>query len=354
MAVQKRSRSENYLQIILVLTSSPASRTLTTATSDQHLTPLLLKRDYYPFETLVFFFCKERVSTMSTEKQLRKRLYIEAERSHKKQKATPEGLSNAVPAHELNASPGAESPSLSDNSSVSDLSADGANAPVPESVLSRSTTTGPLQIDVLLGRGRPCQKHFGNLRMLKIVDEQKPRYTSAPREQRRAIAETVLDLVYEGGARFLKNADDHWESVTRNVALDKVSHALRSKGNVQERKRQRIEEGGSADPFIERSMPRLAQELAFLRASAGFPGLPPSGTTPSWTPPNTMPVRPNFPHPNALPLRPNFPLMPHQMGMMQRNFTNPNAMGREALIESMADRFVRAQLADSLFRNQGK
>jgi hypothetical protein len=46
--------------------------------------------------------------------------------------------------------------------------------------------------------------------------------------------------------------------------------------------------------------------------------------------------------------------MPHPMGMMQRNFTNPNVMGREALIESMADRFVRAQLADSLFRNQGK
>jgi hypothetical protein len=262
--------------------------------------------------------------TMSQE-QTRKRSVSEESSSNKKQKSTTEDMSETkkIP----------QSPSLGAGISLSD---DERKAPIPNSVFSYSegqTTKAPLQVDVLMGRGRPCQKHFGNLRLLKIVENDRARYLAAPREERRAIAGAVCDLVGNCGARFLKSVGDHWEVVPRRVALDKVSHALRDKKVNQDEKRHRenLQETEAALSGVR----ELARELGFVRASARIPPVeyPPQG----WSP-----------YPNGMPF-------PYGAGMMMPNhFAHPHPMGRPAVYEHAADQLMRAQMAASIMSQGGQ
>jgi hypothetical protein len=89
----------------------------------------------------------------------------------------------------------------------------------------------PLPSDILLGRGKPFQNHHGNQRMFEIVASHKEKYSSEKREKRRAIAEHVIDILLESGARFLKRVEGktYWARVRGEVAFEKVSHVLRSK-----------------------------------------------------------------------------------------------------------------------------
>ena len=100
--------------------------------------------------------------------------------------------------------------------------------------------------DVLLGRGRTIQKHGGNLKMLEIVHGFKQEYNQLGRSQRRAFCEMVLDEVLKAtSGRFLKFERTHWTVVSRDVALDKVSHALRSRRRRdEEQKESEDSEGG--------------------------------------------------------------------------------------------------------------
>lgn len=98
-----------------------------------------------------------------------------------------------------------------------------------------SSILKPRRNDVLLGRGRPYQTFAGNLRMLQIVADHKAKYNSKPRDEKRAYVEQVLDMILEGGTRFLRHFDEgknseRWEKVDRLVAANKVWHALRCKG----------------------------------------------------------------------------------------------------------------------------
>lgn len=91
----------------------------------------------------------------------------------------------------------------------------------------------PAQFDVLFGRGKPYQGHPGNIRLHKIVDVYRSRYTRARRYDKFAIAEDIVRNIQappEFG-RFLKRAEgeDYWEKVSDPVAREKVSHALRGK-----------------------------------------------------------------------------------------------------------------------------
>jgi hypothetical protein len=111
----------------------------------------------------------------------------------------------------------------------------------PEQADTTTSTAGriiatPSPDDIILGRGRPYQSFSGNLRMLRIVGEHKERYETTRREDRRAYATNVLQLVLQdGAARFLKRVEgeeQYWEEVSQAVALDKVHHALRNKGKT--------------------------------------------------------------------------------------------------------------------------
>jgi hypothetical protein len=91
--------------------------------------------------------------------------------------------------------------------------------------------------------------------MLRIVSEFREKYTSARRDRRRSIAEDVLDTLYEKGARFLKREDggedSSWVMVSRDVAYEKVTHALRSKNRIIKEKRDTEITASMAGPTVD-------------------------------------------------------------------------------------------------------
>lgn len=124
----------------------------------------------------------------------------------------------------------------------------------------------PRKYDVLLGRGRPLQNHPGNLRFHTIINRARASYVNSRKEGKAGIAKEVLDEirtskikgesnsnqppVVDGGAdgmnspssggepgRFLKKFGDvnasgddvYWEQVPQEVAIEKISHALRGR-----------------------------------------------------------------------------------------------------------------------------
>jgi hypothetical protein len=124
----------------------------------------------------------------------------------------------------------------------------------------------PHKYDVLLGRGRPLQNHPGNLRFHKIINRARASYVNSRKEGKAGIAKEVLDEIRtskkkgesnsnqppvgdgEGDGvnspssvgepgRFLKKIGDanasgedvYWEEVPREVAIEKISHALRGR-----------------------------------------------------------------------------------------------------------------------------
>lgn len=94
----------------------------------------------------------------------------------------------------------------------------------------------PSQFDVLFGRGKPYQGHAGNIRLHKIVDLYKPRYSQARRHEKTEIAEEIVQFIKTPSnnnkpGRFLKRVENEeaWVEVSDSVARDKVSHALRGK-----------------------------------------------------------------------------------------------------------------------------
>lgn len=92
----------------------------------------------------------------------------------------------------------------------------------------------PTQYDVLFGRGKPFQGHAGNIRLHKVVDVYKGRYSQARRHEKTEIAEEIVQFIKNGSAkagRFLKRleGEECWVEVSDSIARDKVSHALRGK-----------------------------------------------------------------------------------------------------------------------------
>lgn len=83
--------------------------------------------------------------------------------------------------------------------------------------------------DVLLGRGKPFQEHFGNLGFHMLLDHYLHDYENAMKFQKMQLAQKVVDLVHEYGGRFLKQEGAGWVEVDEAVAREKVSHAFRTR-----------------------------------------------------------------------------------------------------------------------------
>lgn len=85
--------------------------------------------------------------------------------------------------------------------------------------------------DILFGRGKIYQNHQGNIRMRQIVSKHKKKYKSLKRSEKWGMIEAVYKEITDGGARFLKKSvgSDTWVPVSKEIALEKVSHTFRSK-----------------------------------------------------------------------------------------------------------------------------
>jgi hypothetical protein len=89
----------------------------------------------------------------------------------------------------------------------------------------------PTHFDVIFGRGRPFQRHPGNLRMRRITAVHKTHYLASKRDKL-LIADMILQRIKNGGSepvRFLKRGDDGelWVEAGDHEAREKVRLALR-------------------------------------------------------------------------------------------------------------------------------
>jgi hypothetical protein len=103
----------------------------------------------------------------------------------------------------------------------------------------------PEPFDVLFGRGKPIQKHPGNKLLRLLIDQNCHRYNKAPRLERRAIANEIVQGIKSNHGklpgRFLRlcesaeqDAEDdyEWTEASDEVAIDKVSHCFRARRNL--------------------------------------------------------------------------------------------------------------------------
>lgn len=82
--------------------------------------------------------------------------------------------------------------------------------------------------DVLVGRGKLCQDHIGNIRYRSLVDKYKDRYDRSSNFDKTAIAFMIIKIVKESTGRFLKEDTEGWSEVDDNKARAKVSHLFRT------------------------------------------------------------------------------------------------------------------------------
>ena len=98
----------------------------------------------------------------------------------------------------------------------------------------------PGTCDVLLGRGKPLQKHPGNLRYHHIVESYHGQYENAAKLEKTNLAKTIVQRMKASGGRFLKQDGIGWLEIDDDAARYKVSHTFRNHriaARVQDRKK---------------------------------------------------------------------------------------------------------------------
>ena len=86
----------------------------------------------------------------------------------------------------------------------------------------------PSTYDVLFGRGKPLQKHPGNLRYHHIVDSHQAEYEAMQKLAKTNLSKQIVEMFKQGGDRFLKQDEGGWLEVDDESARYKVSHSFRN------------------------------------------------------------------------------------------------------------------------------
>ena len=86
----------------------------------------------------------------------------------------------------------------------------------------------PNRLDVLFGRGKPIQEHFGNIRYHTLLDYYQDAYERARKFEKMQISKRVVDTVHAFDGQFLRQEGSGWIAVDDTSARDKVSHAQKS------------------------------------------------------------------------------------------------------------------------------
>jgi hypothetical protein len=87
--------------------------------------------------------------------------------------------------------------------------------------------------DVLLGRGKPIQKHPGNVRFRQMLDSIIEKYGKGEKGAKVRAVAYIIDLVKVEGGRFLKELEDGgWVEIDEATARAKVSHTFRTRRQV--------------------------------------------------------------------------------------------------------------------------
>jgi hypothetical protein len=83
--------------------------------------------------------------------------------------------------------------------------------------------------DILLGRGKPLQRHPGNVRFRELIACHAGKYELGDRFQKTVIAADVVATIRESDGRFLKPyGEGGWGEIDDNTARLKVAHTFRT------------------------------------------------------------------------------------------------------------------------------
>jgi len=92
------------------------------------------------------------------------------------------------------------------------------------------------QIDILLGRGKPLQRHVGNLWFREFVANHFDAYVALEKTKMTEMAENIVQQVKREGRRFLTQAEDgSWTEIDDHKARDKVSYTFRTERKEREK-----------------------------------------------------------------------------------------------------------------------
>jgi hypothetical protein len=87
----------------------------------------------------------------------------------------------------------------------------------------------PMTMDILLGRGKPLQRHPGNVRFRELIACHAGNYELGDKFQKTVIAADVVATIRESDGRFLKPyGKGGWEEIDDNTARLKVAHTFRT------------------------------------------------------------------------------------------------------------------------------
>ena len=89
--------------------------------------------------------------------------------------------------------------------------------------------TVPGSSDIIMGREKIAREHLGNRRFLKMIQDNKEHYDSAPSKADKTLFATqMVHIIKESGGRFLKLEDIGWVEADEIMARDKITNAFRS------------------------------------------------------------------------------------------------------------------------------
>mmetsp|Transcript_20101 Transcript_20101/g.37574 ORF Transcript_20101/g.37574 Transcript_20101/m.37574 type:complete len:222 (-) Transcript_20101:34-699(-) len=98
----------------------------------------------------------------------------------------------------------------------------------------------PHHEDLLFGKGQAIMKHPGNVAMRRLLETRLDRWEVAPFKDKSGITWEVVNVIVQGGGRFLKEDGNGWfVQVEDEVARQKVSIAFRDLVKRTRQRRQR-------------------------------------------------------------------------------------------------------------------
>ena len=86
----------------------------------------------------------------------------------------------------------------------------------------------PGTYDILLGRGKPLQKHAGNLRYHHVIETYHGQYEKAQKLGKTNLSKRIVKKMKDDGGRFLKQDECGWIEIDDDAARYKVSHTFRN------------------------------------------------------------------------------------------------------------------------------
>ncbi len=105
---------------------------------------------------------------------------------------------------------------------------------VLDEALIASRTLAPVDKDIKFGRGKPLQRHPGNIWFRNLISEQFEEYNNSDKKKQTELSRYIIEVIKNQGRRFWKEQGGQWEIVSDEDAREKVSITFRT-----ERKKRR-------------------------------------------------------------------------------------------------------------------